>query len=121
MTDGGSGRVTSEGMSPELHRASPDILDRRTLEQNHRALVPLLKPGFSVLDIGCGTGAITAGIVPRVSPGGFVLGIDRDEDLIERARRNYASLADLASSKQTSSTFPPRRCWKRVARPRSTW
>lgn len=38
-----------------------------------------------VLDVGCGTGAITRGIAEAVLPGGFAVGVDRDADLIEKA------------------------------------
>lgn len=41
---------------------------------------------MAVLDVGCGTGAITHGIAAAVGLTGEVVGIDRDEGLIERAR-----------------------------------
>lgn len=39
---------------------------------------------MDVLDVGCGSGSITAGIADTVAPG-LVVGIDRDPDLIEEA------------------------------------
>jgi SAM-dependent methyltransferase len=54
-----------------------------------------LQPGLSVLDVGCGTGAITAGIAKAVGPHGYVIGIDRDQALLERGRTEYASLSNL--------------------------
>jgi SAM-dependent methyltransferase len=50
---------------------------------------------MSVLDVGCGTGAITKGIAEAVGPRGAVVGVDRDRVLIERARAHCASLPNL--------------------------
>jgi SAM-dependent methyltransferase len=50
---------------------------------------------MSVLDVGCGTGAITKGIAEAVGPSGTVVGIDRDRALIERAYAHCASLPNL--------------------------
>ncbi len=50
---------------------------------------------MSVLDVGCGTGAITRGIADVVGPGGAVVGVDRDRGLIERARVHCASRPNL--------------------------
>ena len=52
-------------MSIQTHRSDPQVLNRRTLEIDHRVLAGVLRPGMSVLDVGCGTGAITAGIARR--------------------------------------------------------
>lgn len=69
----------------QQHRSSPELLERRTLERDHRRLAEILRPGMDVLDVGCGSGAITEGIARAVQPGGHVLGLDRDRALIERA------------------------------------
>ncbi len=50
---------------------------------------------MSVLDVGCGTGAITAGIAKAVGPDGRVVGVDRDEVLLELARKEHAGIANL--------------------------
>lgn len=63
------------------------MLDSRTLQTSHRALVRLLRPGLRVLDVGCGTGSITRGIAEAVSPDGSAVGIDVSADLLERARK----------------------------------
>ena len=47
--------------------------------------LPHLKPGFSVLDCGCGVGSITMDIAELVAPG-EVIGIDMDESQLEIAR-----------------------------------
>jgi SAM-dependent methyltransferase len=72
-------------MSTQQHKSDTKILDRRTLQNDHRALVGILLPGMSVLDVGCGTGAITKGIAEVVGIEGKVLGLDRDKALVERA------------------------------------
>lgn len=51
--------------------------------------------GMSVLDIGCGTGAITAGIAKAVGPEGKVVGVDRDEALLDAARSRHGDLRNL--------------------------
>src|SRR5947209_15151266 len=68
-------------MAQQSHRSDPAVLNQRTLEKDHRVLAQLLRPGMSVLDVGCGTGAITEGIVRAVAPG-EVVGIDRDASLL---------------------------------------
>lgn len=82
-------------MSAQSHQSDPRILGWRTLEQDHRRLAELLRPGFSVLDVGCGSGSITAGIARVVRPDGYVVGIDRDEALIEKARTEHAEIENL--------------------------
>jgi ubiquinone/menaquinone biosynthesis C-methylase UbiE len=82
-------------MRAQSHRSDPRILGRRTLQRDHRCLAELLRPGLSVIDVGCGSGAITAGIARAVGPHGSVLGIDRDPALLELARTEHALLPNL--------------------------
>jgi len=49
--------------------------DARTVANSAAYLVPDLRTGVSVLDVGCGVGSITADIAGRVAPG-LVVGID---------------------------------------------
>ncbi|MGV3557442.1 class I SAM-dependent methyltransferase [Larkinella arboricola] len=72
------------------------ILDRRTVENSNRNLLKHLKPGLSVLDVGCGSGAITRGLAERVGTAGRVLGIDPGEKLIAEAQQHTAGLPQLA-------------------------
>jgi SAM-dependent methyltransferase len=71
------------------------LLDVRSLAADHAALAALLRPGMTVLDVGCGTGAITRGIADAVSPAGTVCGIDINADLIARARAASAGYRNL--------------------------
>ena len=56
-----------------------------------KGLVELLAPkgGERVLDLGCGTGALTAEIAAR---GAEVLGVDRSEEMIAQARKKFPEL-----------------------------
>lgn len=56
----------------------------RTVENSAAHLVPHLRPGQDVLDVGCGPGTITADLAARVAPG-RVVGIDRSDDVVARA------------------------------------
>ena len=87
-------------MSVQSHQSDPRVLDRRTLRHDHRALPPLLRRGMSVLDVGCGSGAITAGIAEAVGPEGRVVGVDRDESLLAIAAARCAGLPNLTFERQ---------------------
>jgi ubiquinone/menaquinone biosynthesis C-methylase UbiE len=76
------------------HQSDPRILNQRTLERDHRRLAGLLRTGMSVLDVGCGTGSITAGIALAVAPG-IVVGLDRDAGLLAQARSGFDGVANL--------------------------
>ena len=56
-----------------------------------KGLLELLapRPGERILDLGCGTGALTAEIAAR---GAEVLGVDRSEEMIAEARRKFPAL-----------------------------
>lgn len=73
------------------------ILDTRSLATDHRRLAALIRPGISVLDVGCGTGAITRGIAE--SQGSHVVrvvGVDVNAGFIDEARRRHAHVPGLA-------------------------
>jgi len=71
------------------------VLNTRSLATGHRRLAELLRPGLSVLDVGCGPGAITRGIAEAVMPGGRAVGIDLHEGLIDEARRLHGGIPGL--------------------------
>jgi SAM-dependent methyltransferase len=69
---------------------------RRTLQRDHRRLAQILRPGMAVLDVGCGAGAITAGIARMVGPGGTVVGLDRDDANLTIAREEHPDIGNLS-------------------------
>lgn len=64
----------------------------RTVENSAAYLIRHLRPGLTLLDIGCGPGTITADFASRLAPG-RVLGIDTSADVIAAARRDYPDVA----------------------------
>ena len=53
-------------------------------------MLPLLRPGLAVVDVGCGPGAITLGLAERVAPG-RVPGIDIDAGRIDAPQSGLRS------------------------------
>ena len=64
-----------------------ELLARRSAGRNAAHLLPHLKPGMTLLDLGCGPGSITAGLAEAVRPG-TAWGVDINEEQLEMARRN---------------------------------
>ncbi len=70
---------------------------RRTADDSAGYLVPYLKPGMSVLDVGCGPGTITADLAELVAPG-TVTAVDQFADVLnvavaEAQRRNVSNVS----------------------------
>jgi SAM-dependent methyltransferase len=82
-----SGRVYAFGYSP----AAVGMMDGRTAAANAGFLLPSLKSGMSVLDIGCGPGSITVGLAEAVAPGETV-GVDIEPSQIDLARDRVAKM-----------------------------
>ena len=72
------------------------VLERRTVENANRNLLKYLRPGLTVLDVGCGSGAITRNIAEKTGPTGRVLGIDPSPTLIEQATQQASTLSGLS-------------------------
>lgn len=58
----------------------------RTAANSAAYLVPHLRPGMAVLDVGCGPGSITVDLARLVGPGGHVTGVDQAADPLDEAR-----------------------------------
>lgn len=88
------------GMSPEpekpreryTHGHHESVLRShtwRTVENSAAYLVPSIRPGLSVLDVGCGPGTITVDLARRVAPG-RVTGLDAAAGVLEQATAHAA-------------------------------
>ncbi len=73
--------------------------DAQRYEENHSyvwrfgtSVLDSLAPrsGERILDVGCGTGQLTAEIAKS---GAYVVGVDRSEEMLRKARENYPTLA----------------------------
>jgi ArsR family transcriptional regulator len=67
------------------------------------ALLALLPPGWSVADLGCGTGSLAAALAPDVAR---VVGVDQSADMLRAARRRTAGLANVELRRGTLESLP---------------
>jgi ubiquinone/menaquinone biosynthesis C-methylase UbiE len=69
---------------------------QRTAEEAAAFLLPELRPGMRLLDVGCGPGSITRGLAERLAPG-KVVGLDLSRETLAAARQDAAArgLANL--------------------------
>ncbi len=96
----GADRVYVFGYSP----AAVGMMENRSAEGNARFFLDHLKPGMSVLDMGCGPGSITVGIAAAVAPG-EVVGIDIEPSQIMLGRDRAASLGLQNCRFETGSVY----------------
>src|ERR1700686_233990 len=73
---------------------APDGADHRPV-----LLTPLIeslqpRPGQIAVDATLGAGGVTAALLERVSPGGRVIAIDRDQSAVDAARVRFADQGD---------------------------
>jgi SAM-dependent methyltransferase len=76
-----------------IHGHHPSVLRShrwRTVENSAAYLLPRLRPGISVLDVGCGPGNLTVGLAQRVAPGP-VVGVDSAEAAVALATAGAAA------------------------------
>jgi trans-aconitate 2-methyltransferase len=67
-----------------------------------------LTPGTRVLDLGCGSGDFTSSLVPLVTPGGRVVGLDVSPSQVAHARANHAPAEFVVGRAQDVGVlFPP--------------
>lgn len=85
-------------MNKTIHRegkGTAKLFDERSLANDYATLASALKPGLKVLDVGCGTGAISKDIVAKVGSTGHVTGIDNTEYFIQSGKETYADIKNL--------------------------
>ena len=80
----------TEGYTPSHSKNAVDFMSKRTLESHGEFLIPHLRDGMTVLDVGCGPGTITCGIAESIV-GGQVVGLDVDESQVRLAAEAAAS------------------------------
>lgn len=91
----------------QMPEGSHRVLDQRTLSASYRTLEALIKPGMAVLDVGCGSGAITRGMAELAGPTGSVTGIDPGESLVAQAREKYRDVPGLEFTLADVYTYAP--------------
>jgi ubiquinone/menaquinone biosynthesis C-methylase UbiE len=76
----------------------------RTAENSAAYLLPHLRPGQSLLDVGCGPGTITADLALMVAPG-EVVGIDAAAEVVAQARAHAEGLGVANLRFETGDLF----------------
>ena len=79
-----------EGYTPGHSKNAVDFMSKRTLETHAAFVIPHLRDGMTVLDVGCGPGTITCGIAESIV-GGQVVGLDVDESQMRLATETAAT------------------------------
>jgi len=84
-------------VNKHIHRdgTATKIFDDRSLANDYKNLISILKPGMKVLDVGCGTGAISKDIAKIVGENGKVIGIDNTENFIVSGKESYKNVTNL--------------------------
>jgi ubiquinone/menaquinone biosynthesis C-methylase UbiE len=77
--------MRTDEYTPGYSAPMVQFMAQRTAETHASFFLPYLKPGWCVLDAGCGPGTITLGLAQRVNPG-HVVGIDAEDSQFEQAR-----------------------------------
>jgi SAM-dependent methyltransferase len=76
----------------------------RTADNSAAYLVPSLRPGDSLLDVGCGPGTITVDLARLVAPG-RVVGVDSSAEVVAEAQADAAGAALPSLSFETGTVF----------------
>jgi ubiquinone/menaquinone biosynthesis C-methylase UbiE len=76
----------------------------RTAANSAAYLLPHLRPGLSLLDVGCGPGTITCDLAGRLAPG-TVVGLDAAEAVVAEARAGAERTGPASVSFETGDLF----------------
>ena len=89
------------------HGHHPSVVTRharRTAERDAARLLPYLRAGMRLLDVGCGPGTITTGLARAVAPG-EVIGIDVSAEVIESARTHATEVGATNARFETANVY----------------
>ncbi|SHM57317.1 Methyltransferase domain-containing protein [Chitinophaga jiangningensis] len=95
------------GKRAEMPSGTAALLDERSVEKSNANLLKVLQPGQRVLDVGCGSGAITQGICKYVGASGHVTGLDSSKELISLAKEKYSNIPNLSFIEGNLYSFEP--------------
>ncbi|MGH9666537.1 MAG: methyltransferase domain-containing protein [Bryobacteraceae bacterium] len=95
--------MQTDTYTPGYGAAIVNFMAQRTAETHAGFFLPQLKPGWSLLDAGCGPGAITLGLARTVAPG-QVIGIDVEDSQFGNAREQ-AQLEGLPVEFRKASVY----------------
>lgn len=62
--------------------------------------------GDTILDLGCGTGELSAYLAQLVGNSGKVVGVDPDKERLELAKKSHSNIDNLSFIEGSSSNFP---------------
>ena len=88
--------------SIEQSYATPDIAQQRLTTIQSLGL----RAGEQVLDVGCGTGFLTAEMASLVGTGGLVHGVDYSDDMLDVAHQRCDSISQVQLSKASAENLP---------------
>jgi len=100
-----------ETLKGQVTRSAADIYEEFFVPALFQQWAPLvadaarLAPGQRVLDVACGTGALSREAAKRVTPGGSTVGLDRNDGMLAVARRR-APAVDWQSGRAEALPFP---------------
>lgn len=77
----------NSAVCPVEYAGKLDSRFRRKLQNPAKILRPFIKPGMTVLDLGCGPGFFTLELARLVSPGGKVTAADLQQGMLDKVRQ----------------------------------